>query len=480
MSVVSGAALAAESETPCQPVASGQAAGTAGQVTDWPGALEQKAHWPRKVHLLAEQNFDIVLDGTKKGAVKLPKGVPVDVLGVEGEQLQVGSGAATGRVHYAATDLLSLIVVPARQKPEAAAAQQDQVTATIASAAGAATDAWKAVKTLGAAVKSEIGNATGKPAQRSTAPEKPTAESKGSGSAQAGPAAPMGKGKYAAAKKFGENDNLGPISAVVVGKNDELVVASVGKVTIYDPESGECRLTFETGFPRIATIAVDGDAIYAFNELTKVEERVISGRTRNIAIPLGVACKVFSWDGKEKRSMEIKELKSIKTANIYKGDLYAADLATQKIGVFDSNSGRLKSEIKPPVRLCCGIFHFTIDPASSDLLVSNLGAFKLQRYGHNGKLKSEFGERGPADKDFQGCCNPVSSAVLPDGNLVVTEKDPSRVKIYTKDGQLLEDFENLKELVAGCNRVLVASDSRGRIYLGVNTGRQFVAQYVRK
>jgi len=72
----------------------------------------------------------------------------------------------------------------------------------------------------------------------------------------------------------------------------------------------------------------------------------------------------------------------------------------------------------------------------------------------------------------------VSASVLPDGNLVVVEKDPSRVKVYDPSGKMIQPFKNLQELVKGCNHVSVASDSRGRVYLGVNSGTRHVLQYL--
>lgn len=99
-----------------------QPSGNAQQAADWKAALEQRSLWPRKVHVLAEYSFDIVLDGAKRGSIKLPKGSLVDIRGVDGENLYVSSGAATGTVPYACTDLLSLIKSPV-QKTSPAAAQ---------------------------------------------------------------------------------------------------------------------------------------------------------------------------------------------------------------------------------------------------------------------------------------------------------------------------------------------------------------------
>ena len=123
----------------------------------------------------------------------------------------------------------------------------------------------------------------------------------------------------------------------------------------------------------------------------------------------------------------------------------------------------------------------SVDPKTGEVLIGNMGAFSLERYsGQSGLIKFAFGKRGAAVEDFQGCCNPVSASVLPDGNLVVVEKDPSRVKIYNPHGKFLFAFSDLQALTKGCNRVSVAVDSKGRVYLGVNNAEHFVLQYVPK
>jgi hypothetical protein len=92
----------------------------------------------------------------------------------------------------------------------------------------------------------------------------------------------------------------------------------------------------------------------------------------------------------------------------------------------DLETGKETARVKMGRRLCCGIFDFCEAPDNT-VAVSNLGAFKIQRYNLDGKLISEFGKRGRGFDDFHGCCNPVSASYLPGGNIVTVEKDPTRI-----------------------------------------------------
>ncbi len=403
----------------------------------------------------------VVVNGRTAGSMTVRAGTKVKVLKEEGGKALIAIGSSQTWVAEQNLDSATPATAPA-------AASTPKTSDASTPLSKATDEAWKAAKNLAFAAAESVQGGLAQPS--------PTPDA----ASIAKPPKPMGKGKYALGMAYGETDLRGPISAVAMSGDDKLVVAAAGKIFFFNTASGNLEGSFDTRVPNIATIAVGDGSIYVFSEKSRSEERVINGRNRKMTVPEGVTCKVMSFDGKEQQTMNCSPLLSIRTATIRDGELYAADYSRRTISRFDAQTGQLKTESNLPVRLCCGIFHFAIDPADGDMLVSNLGAFKLQRYGTDGRLKSEFGERGEADAAFHGCCNPVSSSVLPDGNLVVTEKDPSRVKIYSPDGQLLEDFKDLKELVAGCNRVLLASDSQGRIYLGVNSGRPSVIQYARK
>ncbi len=412
----------------------------------------------------------VVVNGRAAGSMTARAGTKVKVLKEEAGKTLVAIGSSQTWVDQQ-------ILASNAPAPASAVAPTPQSPNNSTPLSRATDEAWKAAKNLASAATERVQGALAEATPNPT-PSAPATEA--AQASKSKPPRPMGKGKYVSEMSYADPDLRGLISAVAMSGDDKLVVAATGKIFFFDTASGKLEGSFDTGIPNIATIAVGDDSIYVFAEKSRSEEVAVNGRNRKMTVPEGVTCKVMSFDGNEQRTMDFSPLLSIRTATIRNGELYTADYARRTISCFDAQSGQLKTESNLPVRLCCGIFHFAIDPADGDMLVSNLGAFKLQRYESDGNLKSEFGERGEADQAFHGCCNPVSSSVLPDGNLVVTEKDPSRVKIYSPDGQLLEDFRDLKELVAGCNRVLLASDSQGRIYLGVNSGKPSVIQYARK
>jgi hypothetical protein len=194
-------------------------------------------------------------------------------------------------------------------------------------------------------------------------------------------------------------------------------------------------------------------------------------------VPSGVVCKRFSWSGEPKPDL-ILTAQSASAARVVGERLYLADANARTIRIHDVATGKQVGSVGRDLRICCGILDCNIDPRSGDVLIGNLGAFKAQRYTAAGKLVGEFGQRGTSDGEFQGCCNPVSFAALPSGDVVTVEKEPSRVKIYAASGRLIQVLPNLEQLVEGCQRVSLSIDSKGRLYLGVNAKRHFVLQYV--
>lgn len=287
--------------------------------------------------------------------------------------------------------------------------------------------------------------------------------------------------EYTPGISFGKADHLARVTSLAIGKDDYLVVASLNKILIYDPSRDQCLRSFEPGFEKISAVAVENGTIYVFSRKTESQDRDFNGRKFKIETPVGALCKKFAWDGSPLGDLDLKDLKDVTNAKVVNGTLYVSDFAgTRKVLSFDATTGRPLASYGKDLRLCCGILDFAVDAKNYDVLIANLGAFKLERYSSQGHLKSSFGQRGENLESFQGCCNPVSAAVLPDGNLVVVEKDPSRVKIYTPEGKMVRSFDNLAELVKGCNQVSVAADSKGRIYFGVNARERFVLQYLPK
>ena len=287
--------------------------------------------------------------------------------------------------------------------------------------------------------------------------------------------------EYTAGLSYGKTDNLPQVSSLAVGKDDFLVVAAVNKVFIFDPAQQQSVRSFDTGFDKITAVAVEGETIYVFSRKTETKEMESNGRKYTREIPTGALCKTFTWEGTPIADVKLDNLLDVINAKVVAGKIYVSDFGgTHTVRVFDAKTGKATASIGKDLRLCCGILDFAVDPKTKDVLVTNLGAFRLERYSPSGNLHNFFGKRGDDAESFQGCCNPVSAAVLADGNLVVAQKDPSQVKIYTPHGKLLFAFKDLQELVKGCNRVSLAVDSKGKVYLGVNMSERYILQYVPK
>lgn len=283
--------------------------------------------------------------------------------------------------------------------------------------------------------------------------------------------------KFTPGLAIGTEENIRNICAIAVAPDDTLLVAADGKIRSFDPATGKCISSFPTGLTRADALATDGNTIYLF--ATRTETRTVEQGNRKLKqeVPTGVLCKRFSMAGQPAPDLTL-DAKSVASARVVGKTLYLGDLNAHTVRLFDLETGKQTGSVGRDLRLCCGIFDFSVEKTSGDLLVANLGAFKVQRYNAAGKLLTQFGQRGESDRDFQGCCNPVSVASLADGSLVTVEKQPSRVKVCSPDGKLIQVFPKLEQLVEGCQQVSLAVDSRGRVYLGVNARKHFVLQYV--
>lgn len=262
---------------------------------------------------------------------------------------------------------------------------------------------------------------------------------------------------------------LGPISQISIGADDTVcVLENDGKVTLFNTD-GSLVTAFETGMSNTDAIAVDAAGnLHIFSTLTEEKKMKVGARMRKIQVPIGVECNVFEPAGEKMKTIEFPNLKSAKAAKIVGNRLIVADLTARSLVFMDLESGEETGRIKKGLRLCCGIFDFCEAPDNT-VAISNLGAFKLQRFGLDGKLISEFGKRGRGLDDFQGCCNPVSAGYLPDGQILTVEKDPTRIKIYDSAGKNAKQIEGVEELVKGCSFIPVAIDSKGNVYLAANT-----------
>ncbi len=263
---------------------------------------------------------------------------------------------------------------------------------------------------------------------------------------------------------------LGQISQIAIGVDDTLcVLEKNGTVSIFNPD-GSLASTIDTGMQNTDAIATaPSGEIHVFSTLTKTKKVKVGARMRTVHIPIGVEWSVFDPSGEKLKTMKLDNLKSARAARIVGDKLVVADLTARTLILMDAETGKETGRIKKGLRLCCGIFDFCEAPDNT-IAVSNLGAFKLQRFDLDGKLLLEFGQRGRGIDDFQGCCNPVSAAYLPDERIVTVEKDPTRIKIYDANGKNAQQIKGVEELVKGCEFIPVAIDSKGTIYLANTKG----------
>jgi hypothetical protein len=212
----------------------------------------------------------------------------------------------------------------------------------------------------------------------------------------------------------------------------------------------------------VSSVAIDrDDNIYILSCLMEKVIVKIRGRKTEKAMPKGVQCVVYAKNGEKKSQLKLEGIKTATGAKFIDDNLVVADFKGATISFFDKESGKAGPVIEN-MRPCCGILDFSINN-KNELLVANLGAFKVQAYDLNGKQQLAFGKRGKELESFHGCCNPVGVASLNNGAIVTVEKDPTRIKVYSKDG--VKQIDGIQELVKGCSYIPMIVDNKNNLYL---------------
>ena len=81
--------------------------------------------------------------------------------------------------------------------------------------------------------------------------------------------------------------------------------------------------------------------------------------------------------------------------------------------------------------------YFDLAMAPDGLLrVANPGNHQIEAYTVKGDREFAWGSFGNRLENFTACCNPVSFAILPNGDIITCEKGVARVKIYDTFGKL--------------------------------------------
>ena len=213
--------------------------------------------------------------------------------------------------------------------------------------------------------------------------------------------------------------------------------------------------------PSALAADLTSDELYVLGTLTEKSKQTVRGKEYEIVKSVGVECLVYNPKGILLRKLDLKELKCATGAKVTDGKIIVADFENKMISVFNSTTGAEESSIKD-LRVCCGILDFGISK-KKEIMIANLGAFRVNVVDFAGQNKFAFGKRGQTINDFHGCCNPVNVASLSNGAIITVEKDPTRVKVYSKSGAA--KIEGIEELVRGCKYIPVITDSKDNIYL---------------
>ncbi len=245
--------------------------------------------------------------------------------------------------------------------------------------------------------------------------------------------------------------------------NGNLVALNDDKTATIIDTKGKKVKSFNVSEKEVpSTMAIDEkDNIYVMIPEMKEVEHTYRGKTTKRKQIVAYNCDIFDINGKKQKSFKIEGVKQATGARVANNKLMIADMLGRNIGIFNATTGVSEAKIEN-MRPCCGILDFSIND-KNELLVANLGAFRVQSYDLTGKQILAFGSRGTGLNEFHGCCNPVSVAYLSNGAIVTVEKDPTRVKVYSKEGAMA--IAGIDEMVKGCNYIPMTTDKKDNLYL---------------
>lgn len=267
---------------------------------------------------------------------------------------------------------------------------------------------------------------------------------------------------YQVDKKF-KGEALTDIIYLGTFKNNNIcALKKDGSIQVIDPNGKVLKTMKPTFNGKPSSLAIDTDNnIYLLCAIQEEVEKKVRGRKIKRMMPKSVECVVLDENGKEKAKYVLKDVITATGARIIDNKLVIADYRGAKLAMFNKTNGEAGPVMKD-MRPCCGILDFSVN-AKNEILVANLGAFRVQGFNFSGESILTFGQRGKTLNDFHGCCNPVSVASLNSGAIVTVEKDPTRIKVYSNAGA--KQIAGIEELVKGCSYIPMISDTNDNLYL---------------
>ncbi|MCY1636557.1 DUF4369 domain-containing protein [Marinifilum sp. D737] len=248
----------------------------------------------------------------------------------------------------------------------------------------------------------------------------------------------------------------------VLTNNNICVLQKDGSIKIVKPNGKEVKSLKPEFEGAASAIAVgESNTIYLLATLQKKVRKKYRGKSYDRMVAVGVECTVLNDKGEKINKYRLEGLKTATGARVCDGTLMVADCQNKNIVMFDAKNGKKTASLER-LRTCCGILDFSVNK-KKEILVANLGAFRVEGFNFEGKQLLAFGQRGKELNDFHGCCNPVSVNSLSNGAIVTVEKDPTRIKIYSKEGA--KQIEGIEELVTGCTYIPMTVDANDNLYL---------------
>ncbi len=257
-----------------------------------------------------------------------------------------------------------------------------------------------------------------------------------------------------------------------LSNNDICALQKNGSIKIINSSGIELKSWLPQVEGSIDALAIDeSDEIYVLSSLKKTGKKKIRGKLIEFELPVGIACNVFNMNGELIRHMRIDALKQVMGGKLYKDKLVISDSKGKAVGVFNKISGDLLAKMEG-MRPCGDVLDLSIS-AKGEILIGNLGSFRIEIFNMEGKRLGAYGGRGKELKNFHGCCNPVNLSSLKSGAIVTIEKFPTRIKLFSEnDVLLLPESEELK----ACKYMPFVADSKNNLYVGA--GEKGLVKYV--
>jgi hypothetical protein len=268
--------------------------------------------------------------------------------------------------------------------------------------------------------------------------------------------------EYQLDKNFKGNSYTNIAYMCVLSNNNICTLKKDGTIQILSPNGKKLNEFKVDAKGHCQTISADAkDNLYVTDVQQKDWQSKIRGRIIKRTQPNGVNVMVYDVNGKHLRNFKAADMISSTGAKVSGNKLVLADTREAFLGIYDAQSGKLLSKMEN-MRPCCNILDIDINE-KNEIIVADLGAFRVRSFDMEGNTILSFGNRGRELMDFHGCCNPVSVASLSTGAIVTVEKDPTRVKVFSKDGA--KAISGIEELVQGCLHIPMAVDGNDNLYL---------------